>query len=187
MTAATSLTITKTGTIEFEQPIDITEINLNSITLYKNIYNITEVTKYVKSGKTTVIQPGYYTYEQLQKLMPGDFKFSENTLKVEVKGTLTGGLKKLIDDGYLYLSPLCLYMYVDEIDTSKNYLDGKRSTLLSAIPIGNTDVGEIFNYQPNNNIFKKVYNSCISSLNIKIRDEQGKDYNGKFVAMLTVK
>lgn len=138
----TTLTVTKTATIEFEQPIDVNEISLNSITLYKNIYNINEVTKYVASGKETIIQPGYYnTYEQLQKIMPNDFNFNENTLEVEVDGTLTGGLKKLINSesvhsgtssGYLNLSPLCLYMHVDEIDTSKNLYRGEEiNTLVS--------------------------------------------------------
>ena len=96
-----------------------------------------------------------------------------------------GNLGCLMDSNN-YLTAVCLYMYVDEIDTSKNYLDGKRSTLLSAIPIGNTDVGEIFKYQPHNNIFKNMYNNSISNLNIKIKDEQGKDFNGKFVAELTL-
>ena len=146
-----------------------------------------EATNYmnVKTGKEIVIPPGYYTYKQLQKLMPGDFKFDQQTLKVKIDGVLAGGLKKLIDNDFLYLTPLCLYLYVDGIDTSTNYLDGKRSSLLSVIPIGKTDVGEIFKYQPISNS-RKMYNGEINSLNITIQDERGNKYDGKFVVELTL-
>ena len=113
----TTLTITKTGRVELDLPINVSTVSLSSITLYLNIYNINEVTRYNKSGKEVVIQPGYYTLEQLQELVPNGFKFDKNTLKLEVDGVITGGLKKLIENDYLYLTPLCLYLYVQGIDT----------------------------------------------------------------------
>jgi hypothetical protein len=130
-----------------------------------------------------VIPPGYYTYQQLVAKMVGSFKVHESTLKVSYSGTLTGGLTNLIKDGYLYLTPLSLYLCVEGIDSSKNLLDGKRSNLLSIIPIGKTNIGEIFQYQPVNN-YKRMYVGEINDLRVSIVDESGSDYSGKFVAEL---
>lgn len=183
----TSLTITKTGRIALETPVSVRSISLKSTTLYMNLYNLNEETRYRATGSSedVVIPPGYYTYEQLQEFMPNGFEFDENTLKVKVRGRLEGGLTKLISDGYLYLTPLCLYVYVDEIDTSQNLFDGKRSSLLTVIPIGNTNVGEIFQYNPLNH-FKKMHTGELNSLGIKIENEHGQPYIGKFVAELTL-
>lgn len=180
-----SLTITKTGRIELEEYIYVRGISLKSVALYFNSYNLATPTVYVKDRQTTNIPAGYYTFEKLKELIP-DLSFDYNTLKVTYSGTLTGGLKKLIDEqSFIYLTPLSLYVYVERIDGSRNYLNGKRSKLLSIIPVGKTNIGEIFEYQPFNN-FKKLYEGNINSLNISIKDEWGNDYKGKFVAEFTL-
>lgn len=183
-----SLAITKTGRVDLDTPIRVSSISLTSITLYQHMYNLTEPTVFTaRSGKRTVIPPGYYTYEKLRELMHNRFKVHETSLKVHYGGTLTGGLKKLIDDNdFLYLMPLALYIHVKEIDTSKNLLDGKRSDLLATIPVGMTNVGEIFKHQPLNN-FKRMYEGEVNAVNVSIRDDRGNDYLGKFVAELIFK
>ena len=183
----TSLTITKTGRVDFDEAIRVSGISLRSITMYQNVYNLTEATVYITTaGKQVDIPPGYYTYQRLRELMNYEFKVHTHTLKVSYEGTLTGGLKKRIDKkDMLYLTPLCLYVYVEGINESTNLLDGKRSDLLSIIPVDDTNVGEIFTHQPQNH-FKKMYSNEIRALNVSIRDERGKDYTGKFVAELTL-
>lgn len=42
-------------------------------------------------------------------------------------GTLFGGLTELIDDNFLYLIPLSLYVHDEGIDASKNLLDGREA------------------------------------------------------------
>lgn len=183
----TTLTIRKAGRCEFDQPINIKQISLSWITLYMKVYNLSESTTYKKSenAQLITIPAGYYTYEELQEKMSGDFKFDKNTLKVSITGTISGGLKKLIEQDSPYLNPLCFYVYVDGIDTSKNWLDGKRSSLLSAIPIGNSvESTEIFTHVPVNNSFKNMSENIYNSLNVTILDEYGKQYTGKFVAEL---
>ena len=152
----TSLTITKTGRIEFEEPIHASTISLKSTTLYMTMYNLTEPTTFARNGKSFTLAPGYYDYGQLQaklkKVFPsGGFKIHQTTLKVSTDITITGGLEKRIENGYLHLTPRCLYVRVYGIKRYKNLLDGKRSDVLAIIPIGKTDLKEIIEYQPNNN------------------------------------
>ena len=183
----TTLTIRKSGRCEFDRAINIKQISLSWITLYMKVYNLSESTTYKKDARTeaVTIPAGYYTYEELQEKMSGDFKFDKNTLKIIITGTVSGGLKKLIEQDSPYLNPLCFYMYIDGIDTSKNWLDGKRSSLLSAIPIGNgVAPNEIFTYVPVNNSFKTMSENIYNSINIVILDEYKKPYTGKFVAEL---
>jgi hypothetical protein len=176
-----SLTITKTGRVEFDAPIKDKGISLKSITLFLSIFNLTETTIMTRGGETYVIEPGYYTYEQIREKLKGHLKIHKTNLQVSYSGTLTGGLVKLIENNRLYLTPLALYLKVDGIDTEKNLLDGKRSNLLSVIPVGSTNVGEIFEYQPEHN-YKKMYAGRINSLTVSITDDRGNDYLGKFVA-----
>ena len=182
----TTITITKTGVIEFEEAIGVSGVSLNLITLYLK-YNITEEAVYQPkhTGDSVTIPKGYYTYEQLQKLMPYDFSYNENTLKIEIEGEITGGLTKLVKDGFPYLTPLCLYMYIEGIDTSRNVFNGQRSELLSIIPIGKANVGDLITYKPATN-YKKMYKNTYTRLKVHIQDEHGVEYDGKFVAEITL-
>lgn len=182
----TTHTVTKSSIELDSKPINANYVRLNYITLYKNMYNMTEPWKSIDPADRSkfVTHPaGYYTYEKLQELIP-DFNFDETTLKTETKGAQLG---KVIENGYLYLSPLCLYLYLDCIDTSVNFLNGKRSTLLTSIPIGNTDVGEIFTYQPSSDNFKKLYSGDINHIRLIIKDENDKPFSGRFTAELLFK
>jgi hypothetical protein len=147
------------------------------------MYNLTENTIYQVRGENPItLPPGYYTYDEITRKLPAAFKVDSNTLKVKYgSGTISGGLNKLIKDGYLYVAPLCLYMYVDGIDTSKNLLDGKRSNLLSVIPNINTAAGDVLSHQPQSN-YKRMHDGEINELSVTIQDERGNDYPGKFIA-----
>ena len=172
--------------IEFDQPINVSTICLNNIVMYSKFYNLATETIYTPpanaADKSTVkIPPGYYTEEDINTKTREDFDIDYNTLKVKMKGSVTGGLKKIISkNGEIYLTPLCFYLYVDGIDTSKNLLNGKRSKLLSIIPITKDAIGEIISFQTKS--YKKLYGGTRNSLSINIFDEYGKEYNGKFVA-----
>lgn len=181
----TSLIVTETGRLELDTPIKLTTIALKSATLYLHTYNLTEPTTYIKTDSSTIkIPPGYYTYDQLVQLMPeGEFSVDVNTLKVTYKGIISGGLAGMIKNECLYLTPLSLYLRVDCIDSSKNLLNGKRSDILSAIPVGKTNLSEIIEYQPQH-YFKSANAGVINSLKISIQDEWGNEYLGKCVIEL---
>ncbi len=183
------LTITKTGRIDFDRPVILKSMSLRNITLYQTMYNITDISRYGNSatGAKATFNPGYYTYDQIKAKIPNDFNFDVNTLKVELNGIIIGSLKDLINkDNILYLTPLSLYMFCDEIDSSKNYLDGKRSNLLAIVPIGKTNVGEIFKHQNMGDSYKSMNANEYNGLQISIKDENGHPYNGKFVAELSL-
>lgn len=183
----TTLTITKTGRVELGVPMLVSSICLRSISLYKCMYNLSEPTTYTYNGKTVEIEPGYYTYNQLlSKLPAGSFRVNRNTFKINTRGVITGGLKKFIEDDYLYLSPLYLYMYVEGLDSSQNFVNGKRSDLLKVIPVGKTNVTEVVEYQPSTEHYKAMYETVRDSLTVTIKDEWGNDYKGKFVAEITL-
>jgi len=183
----TSLTITKTGRIDLDTPIEVVGVRLNVITIYMTMYNVPTSSVYRAKGsnKDVVIPPGEYTYTELGVLLLNDFRFDKQTLKVSIAGTLTGGLRKLIDENnFLYLTPLCLHLRVHGIDTSRNLFNGKRSDLLSIIPIGGVNSGKIYEYQPISEGFKKMYGGRVTNIGVEIKDEYGNDYRGKFVAEL---
>ena len=182
-----SLTFTKTGRVELDAPIKASAISLKSITLFQTMYNLTEETEYTPPNKPKVkIPPGYYTYSQIREKLGDTFQVDENTLEVSFDESLKGGLSKLIKDKLLYLTPLCLYLYVDGIDASKNLLNGKRSDLLSIIPVGKTEFAQIYKYQPIEN-YKLMYQGEIGSLNISLTDERGNEYKGKLALEIVIK
>lgn len=178
----TSLIITKTGRIELERAIRVTSVSLKSITLYMSMYNLHEVSTFTYNNRRVTIQPGYYTYDQLMEKLPrGSFKVHENTLRVSTGGTITGALAKLIKNDYLYLTPLCLYINADVIDTAKNLLNGNRSDVLGMIPIGKTDTMEIIKYKAPDS--PKATNDVeTNAITFSIQDEWGNEFMGKFIA-----
>jgi len=180
------LTITKPGRVEFPYYMEASGIELKYITLYHVLYNLAKPTQYTtKKGKSVSIPIGYYTYNELRNLMDGEFEIDKKTAKVGYEGVLSGGLKDLIIDDVLYLSPLCLYLYVDEINSSENLLDGKVTKLLATIPLGHIEFGSIATYRPFGDR-TKLLRGKRNSLHISIKDEKGNDYTGKFTAEFSV-
>lgn len=181
-----NLTIDKQGSIVFYETIEGKTISLNYITLYYNIYNITDSVEFIStSGSTIDIEPGNYSIEDLIDITNGGIDHDENTLKVKVNGRLSTEFEKLFENEFPYLTPLNLYLYADCINSSKNLLNGKRSELLSIIPIGKAKVGEIFSYKPISNI-RSINTNRFNNINFKLCDKDGNKYKGKFIAEFTI-
>ena len=181
----TTVTITKTGIIELDSPIKVSGISLEMITVYLKFYNVAELTTYKPQDSETEINipPGYYEMEDLITLTNNEIGFDENTLKVLIPGTLTVGSKRITNDNFLYLAPLCLRLYVEGINTTLNLFDGKRSDLLSIILIGTNKIDTTLVYEPKS-CYKDMHNSEISYLKVKLEDEYSKEFIGRFNAVL---
>ena len=183
-----SLTIDKQGRIDFDYPIKAgSNITLDYITLYFKVFNVNEETKVSIDGKTEIYKAGYFDLDLVkEKLGSDNLIFDEIDQRVKFnKPNVKGGVAKLFDNDYLYITPLVLYVYVDEIDSKENLYNGSRSKLLAMIPVGNKDFGDIIEYKAER---KKIISSDgkLNSINFYIKDHNGKDYKGRFVAELTL-
>ena len=63
-----------------------------------------------------------------------------------------------------------LYIYLDQLTTTSNLIDGKPSTLLAIIPAAN---GETADITPSNPMYKKLEVGDIHQLNLRVLDENG--------------
>ena len=185
----TNVTIDSTGYTQFDHPIKAEYISLNYINLYQVAYNIPTDAGHIDSKRNKITIPaGYYTQKELESKLEGNLQINPNTSKVTLKGGLTGGLSKLIEKEHIYITPLGYNIYVDGIDTTNNLYKGKRSSLLTSIPIGKAGFGSMLTYEPQNNIYKKLYsNDKIDGINIRITDLYDNDYKQRFIAEFTFK
>ena len=184
----TTITLNKTGVTPLQVPVDVSAIALKSITLYKTMYNVVTATSYTTAkGDNVAIAPGYYTYTQLQELLKGEFEIDEYSLKAGFVETVPAELARLISNDIIHLSPLCLYLYVDGLDTGCNLRYGERSNLLSVIHLNNSEVGQIIAYSPQSIHFKKMYDNHAHAISIDIRDEWDNPFTGKFEVELITK
>ena len=134
-----------------------------------------------QTKRSILIPARYYTFEALAKLTNDDISMDKTTGEVTVNGSVANSLRTLINKEYA--SPLFYEVYLKGINIDKNYYNGKKSELLSIIPIHNTKFGDTITYQPEGQ-FKDMYGGMINQLEIQIKDEDGKDYGGKFLVEL---
>lgn len=182
-----SLTINKQGRIDFDYPMKASSnITLDCITLYFNVYNVNEETRVTSDDQTDRFKAGYFDSDTLKEKLGDNLEIDEITQKAKLNtAKVEGGVVKLLDKNFLYITPLVLYVYVDEINSDQNLLNGQRSKLLAMIPVGNKDFGDIIEYKA-----KRTKNIStdgkLNSVNFYIKDQNGNDYQGKFVAELTL-
>jgi hypothetical protein len=185
------LTLTKQGRIEFpEYKRGLTKVRLVSATVY-NSFNITETVQYTRNQDSRIITlpKGHYTYEEIVKQIGADeISVNKNTLKVLFSGVLEGGLQNIYDNDtkLLYLRPNALYVYLNQLDTRDNYINGENSDLLSVLYLDNSkDIGDISIYHVNTDMFKKLATTeKLNHIDVSIRDAYDKDYTGRFVLNL---
>ena len=75
-----------------------------------------------------------------------------------------------------------LYIYLEQISTSHNYLDGMPSTLLAVIPVENKEFGENITVRFEHPEYKYLINGEITELKLEIRDEK----NNKIINHLPI-
>ena len=64
-----------------------------------------------------------------------------------------------------------LRVFLDQINTTNNFLDGEPSTLLGIVPVSNKPFGKVVSCQFEFPIFKKLINGCITELSVRITDQ----------------
>lgn len=185
-------------TINLQQYIDNRDgnkrIGLKSITYGVGWYNV--VDEYLQKTKERPhkIIDGYYSFQQIADL----FQSKNITLSVnETNGIaslitpdelkISKGLKQMLGFGNkrkfavnethygertvdfaVYKS---LYVHLEQINTSNNYLDGMPSTVLAVVPVENKEFGEITTVRFEHPEYKCLVNDAIAELKLEIRDE----------------
>ena len=105
-------------------------------------------------------------------------QFSTNIrriLGIDEKGWLYGeyGGDKQID----MAAHKWLYIHLDQLSTSSNLVDGAPSTLLAIVPAATS--GGIVDVSPNNPMYKKLQNTHIHQLNVRVLDEEGREVKNR--------
>jgi len=81
--------------------------------------------------------------------------------------------KNINDTVPSFLTHGTLSIFVDSIDSTENYVDGKFSTLLANVPCRGGQFGDYITYPVLNPLFKRLCNGYISELNVTVKDERG--------------
>jgi len=70
-----------------------------------------------------------------------------------------------------FLTPRTLNLFVDSVDSTENYVDGKSSTLLASVSCRGGQFGDYITHPIVNPLFKRLCNRYISELTLTIKDE----------------
>ena len=165
--------------------------------VYKNVTKDMQIT--YDGGKTLTVKKGYYNIEHFIDLFEkvgcklevdknnGDVKIFETegkavTIPPELLALL--GIKHdsaipaksaVIAQHTPHLSPLSLYVYLDELDREYNLFNGSPSNLLAIIPLKNSPkFGDIVNIEERS-CFKKLAGTNINRLKFTMKDAEGQE------------
>ena len=169
-------------------------IGFKSITYWVGWYNVTGKQYLAIKNKKNVLEPGLYNFNDLRQIFSDeDITLSANhtngfvTLEIppnkEIElssgissllglkhGRLTAGRHtghKMID----IAKTKELRVFLDQINTTNNFLDGEPSTLLGIVPVSNKPFGKVVSCRFEFPIFKKLINGCITELSVRITDQ----------------
>ena len=145
------------------------------------------------------IPPGYYNFTQLAEyLEPLGITLdvndkngivtatSSNNVKISQQLKNVLGLPKKtikVNETYIGDKPidLCpiknIYVHLEQLNTSYNFLNGKRSTVLGVIQVENKKFGDIITVKFDTPIYKYLSGGTIHELELSIRDEDNKKIN----------
>ena len=65
-----------------------------------------------------------------------------------------------------------LRVFLDQINTTNNFLDGELSTLRVIIPVSNKPFGKVVSCRFEFPVYKKLINGCITELSMRITDQK---------------
>ena len=151
---------------------------------------------------TMIIPPGLYSFAQLKNLIETgnpkvlvDQNKMTGLLNLAVasgeKIWLTDGLLSLLglDDGLggqllnggiytgdypmNFLRTSNLHVYLDQISTTANFVDGAPSTLLATVGLSRHSFGDVFTSRIIHPEFKKLQSGTINELKVTVRDDKG--------------
>ena len=167
-----------------------------------NVYNGT----IKKSGKKPQeIETGYYSFQQISdEFQKGNITLTVNetngiaTLDTPTEIKINKDLRnmlgfqnkdifeaKILHYGNKFVDLAIhksLYIYLEQVSTSHNYLDGMPSTLLAVIPVENKEFGDNITVRFEHPEYKSLINGEITELKLEIRDEK----NNKIINHLPI-
>ena len=169
-------------------------IGLKSITYWVGWYNVTGKQKLATKSKRTDIKPGLYNFNDLRQIFSDEsvilsvnytngFVTLETPQNKEIElstgilsllglkhGRLTAGKytgHKMID----IAKTKELRVFLDQINTTNNFLGGEPSTLLGIVLVSNKPFGKVVSCRFEFPVSKKLTNGCITELSERITDQ----------------
>ena len=169
-------------------------IGLKSITYWVGWYNVTGKQYLASKSKRIDLEPGLYNFNDLRQIFSDEsvilsvnctngFVTLEIPPNKEIElssgilsllglkhGRLTAGRHtghKMID----IAKTKELRVFLDQINTTDNFLDGEPSTLLGIVPVSNKPFMKVVSCRFEFPIFKKLINGCITELSVRITDQ----------------
>lgn len=147
------------------------------------------------------ISPGLWSFSALRHLVGlKGVKFEAERASGKFKLTVNNGWEVRISDGLLeklglddgkggdWLAPdtylgdrpmnlnpfKCLHIHLEQLNTTRNFENGERSTLLAILPVSCNEFGEQVSVRFEYPDFKRLCNGSLTELNITVRDDDGK-------------
>ena len=180
------------------------KVGIKSITFWFGLYNIKqeEVIQYHKTVKRTrIIEPGYYSFNQLSGIltnMGANIKINKANGKItliippgeyllisdSIKSMLGLESKDIYDEGTFvsekpvnFVPTTSLYIHLEQINTTENFINGRPSTLLGVLPIPAKAFGEAITINFQHPEFRNLEAGTISELKLQVRDDNNKTIN----------
>ena len=169
-------------------------IGLKSITYWVGWYNVTGKQYLATKCKRIDLEPGLYNLNDLRQIFSDEsvimsVNYTNGFVTLEIPpnkeielssgilsllglkhGRLTAGRHtghKMID----IAKTKELRDFLDQINTTNNFLDGEPSTLLGIVPVSNKLFGKVVSCRFEFPIFKKLINGCKTELSVCITDQ----------------
>lgn len=169
-------------------------IGLKSIRYNMDWYNIYNGTIRLDGKDPIKLKRGYYSFQQLaDELQKENIVLSVNEtngiallntpirlrMHKELRNMLGFNKQLIFEPNEIYYGSRfvdfaiykSLYIYLEQVSTSHNYLDGAPSNLLTVIPVENKEFGENISVRVENPEYKYLVNGEITELKLEIRDE----------------
>ena len=174
----------------------ICKVGLKSMVYWIGYYNLNDKQYIATKTKQIDIENGLYNFKDFKDIFSKeniDLSVNKNngiaTLEVPVgteieiskeilallgitskHGRFTAGKytgTKMVD----FAKPKELHVYLDQINSTDNFVNGVPSSLLAIIPVSDISFGKCAYHSFDRPVFKNLTNGCITELSFKITDE----------------
>ena len=188
--------------------------SINYVVGYQNIKNFSFNVFIGPDGRVTnfVIPPGLYTIKRLVRTINSIFPQTEIKLSLSeetgivtftsedtrISVVLSGGLHKIlgfdnkklsvtyVGDRPAYLpTDTLFYIYLDQLSTSSNLVDGAPSSLLAIVP-ATADGDSVVRINPSNPMYKRLQVGNIHQLSLRVLNERGEIFDNNKKPMTAV-
>lgn len=186
--------------IYFDRPYKLEYVKLKSITLYMTYKNVEKDFQIsYDGGKTLQVKKGHYNIEYFINIFDkvgcklevnkgnGNIKITETNgkavnipaellelLGIKHKGVIAAN-RSVTAKQMPHLTPLSIYVYLDQLDREYNLYNGSPSNLLCIIPLkGSMRFGDIVSLEPRSS-FKKLSGITTNRFNFTVKDSDGQD------------